>query len=44
VAAILLALITRDGVVTKDIHGVSAKGAGFAGEILLQDGHPKEPA
>jgi hypothetical protein len=40
VPAIILTLIARDGVVTKDVYVVSTKGAVFAGKILLQDGHP----
>ncbi len=43
VPAVLRALIAGDSVVTKDVHWVSAKGAGFAGQLLFQYVHPQEP-
>ena len=44
VPAVFIALFAGDGVVTKDVYGVSAKGAGFACQLLFQNVHPQEPA
>ena len=41
--AVLLPPVTRDGVVTEDVHRVPTQGAGPACKGLLQDRDPQEP-